>query len=183
MTYKTVAVTSPTSEPVSMDEARAQLRVKIGDDDDHVEMLVAIARDKAEKFCNRFFTEQQVKIVFDGGFDLTKIDLPYPDLISVDSITYIDDENAQQTIAGGTYTLFSDEQVIYPDDSFPSNAKSYTITVTTGAPVELGGAKVAMLMMITDLYDLRSESVIGFSVAENPAVMASIWPYRVQLGV
>jgi hypothetical protein len=183
MSYKTIVVTAATVEPFTMDEARGQLRVKAGDDDDQIRMLRSIARDKAEKFCNRFFTAQQVKIVFQSGFDTLKIDLPYPDLASVDSITYIDTENAVQTVTPGTYTLFSDEQVIYPDVSFPSVAKSYTVTVTTAPPLEYGGAKIGMLMMLTDLYELRTESVIGFSVADNPAAMASIWPYRVQLGV
>ena len=179
--YKTIVVTPASVEPISSQEANNQLRIEDGDDDSHRDLLISVARDKAEKYCNRFFTEQTVKIVFDGGFDIDKIDLPYPDIQSVSSITYIDTDNDVQTVTG--YTLFSDQQVIYPSVTFPSDAKSYTVEVVTGAPEEIGGAKIGMLMMMTDLYELRTESVVGFSVAENPAVCASLYPYRVNLGV
>lgn len=181
MSYKIVVVTPAAAEPITAAEANNQLRIADGDDDDHRDMLISIARDKAEKYCNRYFTEQTIKIVFDGGFDVNKIDLPFPDLASVSSITYIDSENAQQTVTG--YTLYPDEQVIYPDDSFPTGAKSYTVEVVTGVPAEYGGAKIGILMLLTDLYELRNESVIGFSVANNPAVCNSLYPYRVELGV
>jgi len=183
MTYKTIVVTAAIDEPVDLSECYRQLKIDAGYDDDHVCMLRSIARDKAEKYCNRFFTEQTIKIVFDGDFDSSKIDLPYPDLTSVSSITYIDAENTLQTIGGGDYTLFSDQQVIYPSDSFPTGAKSYTVEVVTGAPEEYGGAKIGMLMMLSDLYELRTESVVGFSVNDNPAVVNSLYPYRVELGV
>lgn len=182
MTYKTIVVTPAAAEPITTDEANVQLRIKDGEDDDHRDMLISIARDKAEKFCNRFFTTQTVKIVFEGGFG-SKIDLPYPDLTDVNSITYIDSDNTVQTVTGGTYTAFFDEQVIFPDDAFPTDAKSYTVEVTTGPPAELGAAKIGMLMLLTDLYELRTESVIGFSVSENPAVSNYLWSYRVSLGV
>jgi len=181
--YKTIVVTAATAEPVTLAEAVSQLRIAVGYDDDHVNMLISIARDKAENYCNRFFAEQTIKIVYAGGFDVNKIDLPYPDLQSVNLITYIDQDNAQQTVGGGDYTLLADQQVIYPADAFPSDAKSYTVEVVTGVPAEYGGAKIGMLMLLTDLYELRTESVVNFSVNENPAVVNSLYPYRVELGV
>ncbi len=179
--YKTIVVTPPTVEPITTDEANQQLKIDDGFDDDHRDMLISIARDKAEKYCNRFFTEQVVKIVFDEPMYTNRIDLPYPDLQSVDSITYIDSSNTMQSVAG--YTFFADEQVIYPASSFPTDCKSYTVTVTTGAPAEYGGAKIGMLMFLTDLYETRAESIIAASVSNNPAVVNSLYPYRVSLGV
>lgn len=178
--YKTIVVTPAASEPVSTTEANGQLRIKDGEDDAHRDLLISIARDKVEDYCNRFFTVQTIKIVFDGGFG-DKIDLPFPDLTAVNSITYIDSDNTVQTATG--YTAFFDEQVIYPNDSFPTDAKSYTVEVVTGPPAEFGGAKIGILMLLTDLYELRTESVVGFSVSENPAVENSLYPYRVNLGV
>ena len=180
--YKTIVVTPAASEPISTLEANNQLKIEDGDDDYHRDMLISAARDKAEDYCNRFFTVQTIKIVFDGGFG-DKIDLPYPDLTAVNSITYIDSDNAVQTVSSGDYTAFFDEQVIYPADAFPTDAKSYTVEVVTGPPAEFGGAKIGMLMVMTDLYELRTESVVGFSVSENPAVVNSLYPYRVNLGV
>lgn len=183
MKYKTIVVTPASTEPVVLAEACSQLRINIGDDDDHVNMLISMARDKAESYCNRYFTEQVIKIVFFGAFPQSGLDIPFPDLASVDSIKYIDADNAEITLDPGDYSFFADSQVIYPTSTFPGDAKSYTVTVTTGAPAELNGVKAAILMMMTDLYELRTESVVGFSVSENPAVANMLWPYRVNLGV
>lgn len=179
--YKTIVVTPPSVEPITLQEALRQLRLEIGFDDDKVESLIPVARDKAERYCNRYFSEQTVKIVYSGSFGV-EISLPFPDLASVVSITYLDSENAVQTLSPSDYTFVSDYQAIYPVTSFPF-AKSYTVTVVTGAPKEMSSIKIAMLMFLTDLYELREESVIGASVANNPAVAASLWPYRVNLGV
>lgn len=180
--YKTIVVAPAILEPVTLTEAVSQLRIEQGFDDAKVTSLISVARDKAERYCNRYFTEQTVKIVYSGGFG-SEICLPFPDLISVESITYLDSENAEQTINSADYSAFFDQQVIYPASEFPTDAKSYTVTVITGAPAEMSSAKIAMLMYLTDLYELREESVIGASVANNPAVAASLYPYRVNLGV
>ena len=181
--YRVIVTTAAASEPVTATEAYNQLKIDAGYDDDHVAFLLSSARDKAEKFCNRFFTVQTIKVVYYEPFDATKIELPYPDITAVTDISYIDSENARQTIDSADYTLMADEQVIYPVDSFPNGAKSYTVTLTTGAPAEMSAVKIAILMLLTDLYELRTESVVGFSVSNNPAVSNYLWPYRVELGV
>lgn len=179
--YKTIVVTPATVEPVTLAEACSQLRIDVGFDDDQVELLISSARDKAETYCNRYFTEQTIKIVYEGAMP-SKIDLPFPDLQSISGITYIDSDNAQQAYSDG-FSFLPDSQAIYPTNSFPVGVKGYTVTVVTGAPADIGSVKIAILMMITDLYELRAESVIGFSVASNPAVENMLWPYRVNLGV
>ena len=181
--YRVIVVTPASTEPVTSTEAYNQLKIDAGFDDDHVAFLLSSARDKAEKFCNRFFTVQTIKVVYYEPFEPNAIHLPFPDITSVDDISYIDESNARQTIAPADYDLMSDEQVIYPASSFPSGAKSYTVTLTTGVPEEMSAVKIAILMLLTDLYELRTDSVVGFSVSNNPAVYNFLWPYRVELGV
>jgi hypothetical protein len=182
MAYKTIVKTPPTEEPFLLSEAKRQLQLEDSTlQDAHIETLIPIARDRVEKYCNRFFTQQVVYIVYDEGFPGGKVlELPYPDLASVDSITYYDSTETQQTFTG--FTFDSQRQAIIADDSFP-DAVSITIEVTTSAPAEYQGAKSAMLMTLTDLYELRTESVVGFSIGENKAVVNAMQPYRVEMGV
>ena len=62
MTYQTIVVVPASTEPVDTLEAKAQLRIEYSFtlDDAYIESLISAARDRAEKFCNRFFTEQTV---------------------------------------------------------------------------------------------------------------------------
>lgn len=180
MTYTVVVVTPPASEPVTLSEALKQLRMDIGDDDDHIEMLISVARDRIEKYCNRFFTTQTVKVIFDHGFSGLDFYLPFPNTASVDSLTYVDGDNVTTAVTG--YTFDADRQLIRLPD-YPSGAVSVTAEITTGAPAAFEGAKIAMLMMMADLYETRTENIVGTSVGFNPAVTASAAPYRVNLGV
>ena len=59
----------------------------------------------------------------------------------------------------------------------------FTVEATTAAPVAYEAAKQSILMVVTDLYELRTEAVIGVSVALNPAVMNLMQPYRVNIGI
>ncbi|GAG20059.1 unnamed protein product, partial [marine sediment metagenome] len=43
--------------------------------------------------------------------------------------------------------------------------------------------KQSILMVLTDLYELRTEAVVGVSVAVNPAVDNLMQPYRVNMGI
>lgn len=182
MNFKTIVKVAPTSEPITRDEARQQLRIDFGFDEEQIGVLIPIARDKAEKFCNRFFTQQTVLIVFDSGFDGSVLKLPFPDLNAINSLKYFDSDGMEITIDQGEYRFESDIQEIYLT-SHPTDAVKILVEVVTGPPVEYGGAKAAMLMFLTDLYETRSESVKGVSIANNPAVINSLYPYRVNIGV
>ena len=181
----TILRVAPTTEPISLDEAKEQLRLESGFvlDDTYISGLIAAARDRAEKFCNRFFTEQQVTLVESGPFPPRTIDLPYPDLQTVDAVKYVDTDQTEQTVTPGDYSFDSDTGQLTAVDGWPSGAETIKIDVTTGAPVEFKGVKIAMLLMISDTYETRSEHIVGTTVATNPAVMANIYPYRWNLGI
>jgi len=58
-------VTGPAGEPVSLDEAKAHLRVEIGDDDALITRLIAAARAAAEDFTGRAFVTQTWRLTLD----------------------------------------------------------------------------------------------------------------------
>lgn len=183
--YELTVIAAPASEPLTLDEAKAQLRLTAGftADDSYITSLISVARDHVEKYCNRYFTAQTVAINWLVGFPPGPVRLPFPDLAAVASVKYTDGSDAEQTVDPGDYTFNSEQRLLYPASSWPADAQALRVEVTTAAPAEFEGAKQAMLMVLTDLYELRVESVVGASVATNPAVRALCYPYRFNLGI
>jgi uncharacterized phiE125 gp8 family phage protein len=183
--YETIVLTAPGTEPVSLAEAKDQLRLEdiFTLDDDYINALISVARDRAENYCNRFFTEQTVKLVHDGAFPLGDVVLPYPDLQSVDEVSYTDEDGSNNIIDTADYSFDSDTRKLRPSVSWPTGAVDCKISVTTGAPVEFNGVKQAILMIVTDMYELRTETVVAASLAENMAVNTLLTQYRWNMGI
>lgn len=178
---KTVVITPATVEPVSLDEAKAQLRIESAftDDDDYINFLISAARDRCESYCNQFFTVQGIAYLYDGPMPLV-IELPYPNL-TVTALKYTDADNLDQTVDPSGYTVNALNQTILL--STPVEAVNYRVEATTAAPAVFDGVTHAIKMIVADLYDLRTESVIGVSIADNPALKSLLYPYRLELGL
>lgn len=178
---KTIVITPPINELVTLSEAKAQLRIEDGFtlDDDYISALISAARDRCEHYCNRFFTAKDIKITFTGSVS-GAYSIPYPDL-NVTSVTYIDESNTEQTAPPSSYYYDDNRQMITFNTTF--NSSSFSVYATTSAPAELDGVKMAIKMIVTDLYELRTETAVGVSLADNPAVKAMLYPYRLELGI
>ena len=178
---RTLIITPPTTEPVTLEEAKEQLRIEAGftADDDYINALISAARDRCESYCNQFFTAQDIAYLYDGPMPIL-IELPYPNL-TVTALKYTDTDNVQQTIAPADYTVNELDQTILVNVSV--SALAYQIEATTSAPAAFDGVEHAIKMIVTDLYELRAESVLGDSIAENPAFKVLLYPYRLELGV
>ncbi|GAG02511.1 unnamed protein product, partial [marine sediment metagenome] len=110
MLYETIVTTAATIEPVTLAEAKTQLRIDSSVEDDYVTSLITVARDRIEQHCNRYFTAQVVDIVYYSTFPLGTITqaaivVPFPDLSAVDSVSYTDTEGAIIVIADTEYTF------------------------------------------------------------------------------
>jgi hypothetical protein len=178
---KTIVLSAPAIDPSALLLAKAQLRIEpaFTDDDDYITALIRVALDRCENYCNRFFSIQDIKILFQGEVPLV-VDLPYFEL-TVTSITYTDTNNALQTLAPSNYIVDAVNQTITFSNSI--NSLNYQIFATTSAPAVAAAVTQAAALMITDMYELRTETVIGASIAENPAVKALLYPYRESLGI
>lgn len=178
---RTVVITPAATEPVTLAQAKEQLRIESGftDDDDYILSLVSAARDRCESYCNQFFTVQGIAYLYDGPMPLV-IELPYPNL-TVTALKYTDSTNTDQTIDPSDYVVNELNQTILVNTTV--EAVSYRIEATTAAPVEFEGVEHAIKIILTDLYELRTESVIGSSLSLNPAVKALLYPYRLELSI
>jgi len=178
---KTIVLVAPTVEPVTLEEAKEQLRIEpaFTEDDSYISALISAARDRCESYCNQYFTEQDIKILYSGSIP-TVISLPYPGL-TVTSVVYTDSDNAQQTVNPASYIVDAENQTITFTETYKS--LNYQVLATTSAPVQIVGVQHAIKLILTDLYELRTETAVGVSLAENPALKALLYPYRECLGI
>jgi uncharacterized phiE125 gp8 family phage protein len=98
----------PTSEPLTIDDARLQCKVD-PDDTSHDELLDALivaAREYAEHYTGRALASRTLEAALDEFPDCREsICLPMPPVTAITSIKYTDLAGDEQTLAADQYTL------------------------------------------------------------------------------
>ncbi|GMA52064.1 hypothetical protein GCM10025857_34210 [Alicyclobacillus contaminans] len=124
--------TQPTTEPVTLDEAKLYLRVDGSDEDTLINALIATAREYCESFQNRAYITQTLELTLDQfpgyltgphsswmheGYRTrhhrrhhAEIRLPRPPIQSVESVTYTDDTGTTTTLDPETYIVDTDSE-------------------------------------------------------------------------
>jgi uncharacterized phiE125 gp8 family phage protein len=104
-------VTGPLVEPISLAEAKLHLRIEpaVTEDDTLIERLIRAAREVAEHETGRSLIQQTWERVL-GGFPAegAPIELGFPPVSSVVSVTYLDAAGAEQTLSASQYLLDAD---------------------------------------------------------------------------
>ena len=116
-------ITPPTSEPVSLQEAKTHLRVDYSDQDIEISSLISAARSYCEQFQHRAYVSQQWQLVLDSFPDgrppsslyalyshapvsyrdfKDHIIIPLAPVISIDSVKYYLTDNTEMTMTPST---------------------------------------------------------------------------------
>lgn len=188
-------ITEPPDEPITLDEAKRQLRMDgIPDDDGLIqELLIPAVRERAEYATRRQLLtatwEAWLPAFPCGGI----IELPRPPLQTVVSVAYVDGAGAVQTLDPAGYTVVapagpkSGRGVIQLVDgaAWPSTRRqidAVRVRFTAGygedptsVPARL---RMAMLQDLATLYRFREDLVAGTSAVEFPMTSASKVIYR-----
>jgi len=113
-------ITPPAGEPVSLQEAKAHLRVDFDDDDGLIQTLIAAARQAAETITNRQLMSARWKLVMDSfpGPSLMGVPAGQPfslpghailihksPVLNVVSINYLDMAGVLQSMPASNYTV------------------------------------------------------------------------------
>lgn len=101
---RTTIVTSPTIEPVFLEDAKDHLRVDGTDEDTLISDLIVVAREWCEGYQNRAYLTQTWKLVLDDWPD-DYIRIPKPPLQSVTHVKYIDSAGTQSTWSSSLYIV------------------------------------------------------------------------------
>lgn len=120
MPYK--LITPPTSEPVTLVEAKQHLKVDFSDDDLLIGAMITAAREYAEMKTQRQLVTAQWKLVLDSFPGPSLIGVPFgvpyslpghailinkTPLLTVDAITYLDMSSTRQTMPPADYAVES----------------------------------------------------------------------------
>jgi uncharacterized phiE125 gp8 family phage protein len=196
-----IVVTPPEDPAVSLEEAKAHLRVDHDDDDDYIESLVAVATatiDGPNGWLGRCIVEQTLEWRGDEfGCDIR---LPYPPIISIESVKYVDHAGAEQAVSPADYLLTgapSQPRLSLNYGSFwPTprwQSEAVRVRYTAGWPVETTGAgedekaiwsgpapiRHAILLMVSQLYENREAASETAQVELPFAVSSLLATYRV----
>ena len=166
-------VTPPADLPVTLQELKRQVGLadNLTAQDDDLMRRIAAATRVAERYCKRAFIERVYLLTL--GRRPREIGLPFPPLVSVDQIQYIDTEGVLQTLATNQYqsTALRTPGLIRPAYNVCWPALRCTdfdpvqITYTAGygatpddVPAE---AREAILVMASTWFNDREEVVEG----------------------
>jgi uncharacterized phiE125 gp8 family phage protein len=178
------------SEPVSLELAKAHCRVDIDDDDVLFESVyIPAARQSAEEYTGLTLTAVQMMDVAEEWMCTSNtIPLTASPVASLDAITAILDDGTRQSLDlvayGATIITRQMRSVVYTAQVLPE-AASFEVMYTTGYP---DGAfppslLLAMLMLVGDAYENREAQQSGVTVQDNPRTVALLDPFRLTFGV
>jgi uncharacterized phiE125 gp8 family phage protein len=182
---------APTQTPVSLDEAKAHLRVDHPDDDATVAAMIKAATSAAEQFLRRSLCTQTLRLAL-REFPVGAIELPRPPVQAITAISYLG-------IAGGLWAtilniddgrIYEFDQhanavVLLPNKSWPSTVTyrtSVTIDYVAGyaSPAAIPDAiRQAILMTVGHFFANREDVVTGTIATALPRSAESLlWPFR-----
>jgi uncharacterized phiE125 gp8 family phage protein len=101
----TVVDTEPTVEPITLTEAKEQLRIDHSDHDTMITGLIQAAREHIESMCARAIVQQTRVAYFDQWPGDKVFHLLYPEIRSITHIKYTDSAGTQTTYSSDNYNL------------------------------------------------------------------------------
>lgn len=96
-------ITAPATEPVTLAEAKAHLRVEHTESDGLITDLITMAREYCEGFQNRQYITAAWDLWLDAWPDKDYIRIPRPPLQSVESVKYFGTDNTEYTMDPAGY--------------------------------------------------------------------------------
>jgi uncharacterized phiE125 gp8 family phage protein len=159
-------ITPPAVEPVTLDEAKAHLKVNTVDDDALITRLISAARARAEWHTGRAFIAQSWILWLDRWPGCAVVEIPLPPLVAVTSVAAHDGDGSATTLDPSSYTVDMASQPgrIRFDCSMPSNLRAINAIAiafeagygdgTTDVPAPL---REAILEIVAELYVHRGD--------------------------
>lgn len=203
--YAYTVATAPATEPLTVAEAKAHLRLEHDGDDDLVSRILTAAREDAEAFLNQTLVSTTYDVYWDNfpgqgddarsgpGYDEADryaLEVPRSPLVSVTHVKYYNAGGTLTTLTVNTdYTVdaVSNPGRIVPayGTSWPvarviPNAVTARVVCGYGAAAAVPSAiKSAILLIVGALYENREEFITGTIATRIPTSAESLlWKYR-----
>lgn len=178
--YSLQLISGPDKEPVTLDEAKAHLRVEYDftDDDALIESLIKTARQYTEDKTSNILNHQTWKLVLDtfpaGDEPVVIRKRPVTD---INSITYVDADGASQTLTSYQFDQDSFLSRVRPaySETWPTTREQLNaveIRFSAGHENTAAGVpepfKQAILLLVGHYYENREDSIRGLSIQTLP---------------
>ena len=176
----TTLVSGPGAEPVTLAEVKEHLRIDDTDSDDVLTGLIKTAREYVEKITRRALISQTWDMFLDEWPDEKYIEVRYPPLQSVTSVTYTDSGGTVNTLSTEKYEVDTDSEpgrvTLKYGKSWPSDTlwPNNPIKVRYVAGYGSSGSDVpqailtAIKMLVAHRFENREIVVVGQAVDEVP---------------
>lgn len=177
-------LTAPTSEPLTLTEAKAHLRVDGTDEDPLITALITAARQYVEERCWIALLTQTWQLSLET-WPAEPLRLPKTPLLcqpTITSVRYLDMNGSQQTLSTSVYTvLATGELALVHGQEWPAVWPQWPIaieyTVGYGAASDVPAVlKAALKLLLGHLFENR-EAVIataGISAVSVPLAIDSL---------
>lgn len=174
----------PTSEPLSLIEAKQWLRIDHDDEDALVEALIQTARDQVEEYTARSLVNRVITLKLDRSeIARPAIWLPYGPVSTITSVTYYTTDDVGTVESANDYYLAGDRLVHEGAWTWERDWAAVTIVYTAGygayGSAVPSGLTHALRMLLSDLYEVRQSEVVGTIIARSSGNWQSYAdPYR-----
>lgn len=176
-------VTAPTGTLISLDDAKAQLRVDHDDEDDLIAALILAAQNQIEALTQRRYLPQTIEWVCDSWCDRMVLPIaPGSDCskIAIASVKYTDLQSEQQTLdpatmywsrpAGPTLAIARQWFAVWPWLGDGAERVVVRISITSEAEDAPDAVKHAMRLLISHWYRNR-DAVVGVDNRDSSTAM------------
>lgn len=179
--YGLTLQTGPATEPLSLTDAKAHLRVDTADENDYIDDLITSARQYAETFMRRSIIDQTWDMFLDGfPPDDQWIEPPNPRLKSVATVKFNQEvDGLQVTMPSADYIVDVNREPgrialafdkIWPDARDQINAVEIRFVAGYGptdadVPDEI---RQAIKIMVSHLFEIREPVIVGTIISKVP---------------
>jgi uncharacterized phiE125 gp8 family phage protein len=175
----------PAKEPITLDEAKAHLRILTSDDDEYITALIETAREYCEEYTGRALITQTIEAFVDEA-PPAAITLPKPPLQTVASVVFTAEDGTETTAPATDYHVdangFYGVITLKSGKSWPSPTllPSSGIKITydagygddeTDVPRRI---RQAMLLLIGHWYEHREEISIQNQAFQIPVAAKAL---------
>lgn len=197
--HKTVLVTAPTIEPLSLEDAKTHLNVSGTSKDTYIEGLIKTARRQVERYLNRVLITQSWKVYYDcwqhellipfGNLQIATYSVGPPEVLASPVVKYRNLEGTLTTLTESDFywvvtntdpaRIVRKYDATYPELQYGRpDAIEIAFTAGYGAtsaaiPDEI---KHAMKLLITNYYENRGDVVVGpgYTVGKIPSFVTDL---------
>lgn len=172
-------VTPPADEPVTLEVARAHLRVDQADEDTLIAAYLTASREVVEEATSRALVTQVWEVSFDAAevaFGQPLL-LPRQPVIEILSVTSVAPDGAEVAMTTADYRVSSG--LLSPATSWPVGSVRVQYRSGYGPPDAVPRALVAAILLgLGELYESREASTAK-ALTENPAFRRLTNLYRI----